>query len=94
MTKEQIQKSKWLSEIYAAVAAGEVIQVLCATGEWRGISASDNGPHFKSDPTSWRIAEKPLRMWTAPGAKTHDKDTADRWKEDGEEVKEWMEVLP
>jgi hypothetical protein len=62
MTPERIEKAKWLSELYAAVANGEELQVWKSdTDEWRDATS---GPNLSTiEKGWWRIKPKPRRFW-------------------------------
>jgi len=94
MAIELQEKAKWVSEIYAAVANGDTLQIWHSdTEEWRDAT---NGPNLTCREDWWRIKPKPRRMWTANAttAKTDNAAEAETWKEQGHTVTEWMEVLP
>lgn len=46
------EKAKWVSEFYAEVAKGGVMQYLTSNGEW---DDAKYGPTSCSDPDEWRI---------------------------------------
>ena len=97
MNAEEIKtKAKWLSEIYAAKANGEVLQLWDATTEQWADHSCDYGPTLQSYMSNWRLKPKPRRMWEVEytKAQTDSSDTAKKWKASGYTVTEWVEVIP
>lgn len=95
------EKAQWLSEFYAAVAAGKTVQ--CMADKWEDVGP-DNlcGPDMTSDVDDWRIKPEPRRMWQTPNAsvafpdketRTYHPDVAAGWKAKGYPVTEWVEVV-
>jgi hypothetical protein len=98
MTPEQIEKAEWLSELYAAVAKGEEMQVWIEdTKEWR---PATSGPTFHSRKDWWRIKPKPRRFWIQTGSPssvvyaTDSESIKDRWINEEFPLIETVEVLP
>jgi hypothetical protein len=99
MTPEQIEKAKWLSELYAAVANGEELE--CWHNDTEEWSTAHCGPSLTSRTDWWRIKPKPRRFWIrlnkgVPVESTDLEETAVFWrstKSTSESVIETVEVL-
>lgn len=90
------EKAQWLSEFYAAVAAGKTAQ--CFGDQWVDVKVENGGPDMRTGPGEWRIKPEPRRMWTAVSMdqnhlETNVKATAEDWACRGYRVTEWMEVV-
>jgi hypothetical protein len=97
MTQERIKTAKWLSELYAAVANGEELQVWDSdTEKWGDAKDSANGPNFTSTDKWWRIKPKPRKRWVieSSGLSSCDPSFEAYWLAMGEKITEWVEVLP
>jgi len=95
-----IEKAKWLAEFYGAVAAGKTVQTR-ENGEWIDVRfephATNYAPNMMSNYNSWRIKPEQPRRWQIDRGMmietTNSKQQADKWKEEGLEVSEWVKVI-
>jgi hypothetical protein len=101
MNAEEIKaKAKWLSEMYAAKANGEVLQLKDGTIKLWLDHPNDYGPTLQSDTSNWRLKPKPRRMWQkvnkAGGEENPITDPIRvmLWRQEGFTVTEWVEALP
>ncbi len=91
-----IEKAKWLSEFYAAIAEGKTAQVQGMNGKWIDCHTVDYWPGMGSALNSkheWRIKPEPQRRWTCNGEETANVMVASKWRTQGFQVTEWLEVV-
>ena len=95
MSPDEIKaKAATLAELFAAKAAGKTLQ-------WMGEDQPDQqGPSMHSDLSDWRVKPEPRTFWVLlnPDGEvidaTRHQARADRWRKDGYDVAETVEVLP
>jgi hypothetical protein len=94
-----IEKAKWLAEFYGAVAAGKTAQIYSSkTQSWVDVQTDYlDGPNIAADWKPWRIKPEQPRRWQIDRGMmietTNSKQQADKWKEEGLEVSEWVKVI-
>jgi hypothetical protein len=103
MTPDKIKdQSAELAALYTAKANGKTLQCLLMLDPKEGCwidHDNGSGPNLHSDLSKWRVKPEPRKCWLAPcGAitcgRTFDKSEAVKWKQQGMEVTEWLEVMP
>ena len=101
MTEEERKEAaQWLIDFYSAVTQGKTVQVEGASGEWIDCHTVDYWPGIGSALNSkheWRIKPEPPRRWQIDRGMmietTNSKQQADKWREEGLDVSEWVKVV-
>lgn len=102
MNQDEIKaKSAELAALYTAKARGKTLQIQtsegdwtdCIPGTWSGSTLS-YGPNFASDLSKWRIKPEPQRIWISGTAWTDSPVIAAALREQGQEAREFAEVIP
>ncbi len=94
---ELAERYRALAEFCAAKAAGKELQISWEhiAGE-RGFFAwqtTDSVPTINADLSRWRIKPERRKAWSVGNYITENQSVATDWKEHGDDVTEWQEVV-
>jgi hypothetical protein len=92
MSEQEIAREK--ARLLLKWADGKTLQMLFGSGKWDDYT-SPKVPEIY-DPALWRIKPEPRTRWVieSTGLSSCEPSFPDFWREAGETVTEWQEVLP
>jgi hypothetical protein len=98
MNQDEIKaKSSELATLYTAKANGKTLQCFLRLDPKKGCwidHDNGSGPSLHSDLSKWRVKPEPQRIWISGTAWTDSPVIAAALREQGQEAREFVEVIP